>query len=145
MRKERGITLIALIVTIVVLLILAGVTINFVLGKNGIIAQAKLAAENTKEAEEKEEQDLKDLEEQIESALGDSSSSSGEETPPVVQTYTLAEVDSSKILDSMKEWPSVVEGKVNSILTSYDSDLTPIGNSVVRKKYTTFYFRLEGL
>ena len=39
-KQEKGITLIALVVTIVVLLILAGVSINLTLGKNGIITIA---------------------------------------------------------------------------------------------------------
>lgn len=43
MRNERGITLIALVVTIVVLLILAGVTITYALGDNGIFSTAKKA------------------------------------------------------------------------------------------------------
>ena len=43
MRNERGITLIALVVTIVVLLILAGVTIIYALGDNGIFGTAKKA------------------------------------------------------------------------------------------------------
>ncbi len=43
--QERGITLIALVVTIVILLILAGVTITTILGDDGIIAQAKKAAD----------------------------------------------------------------------------------------------------
>ena len=40
MKKEKGITLIALVITIVVLLILAGVSISMVLGQNGVIKQA---------------------------------------------------------------------------------------------------------
>lgn len=40
-RKERGITLIALVVTIVVLLILAGVSISMLTGENGIITRAE--------------------------------------------------------------------------------------------------------
>ena len=47
-KQEKGITLISLVITIIVLLILAGVTINFILGQNGIMSQAKLAAEKTK-------------------------------------------------------------------------------------------------
>lgn len=43
MRNERGITIIALVVTIVVLLILAGVTITYALGDNGIFGTAKKA------------------------------------------------------------------------------------------------------
>ena len=54
MRKEKGITLIALVVTIVVLLILAGVSISMLTGENGIIKQASEAKEKTEIAEEKE-------------------------------------------------------------------------------------------
>ena len=88
---EKGITLIALVVTIVVLLILAGVTITMVLGEDGIIAQAKLAAEKTKEAEDKQAQDLKNLEEQLDYILDDGGRGEGtggtttptpEPTPP---------------------------------------------------------------
>lgn len=48
-KKEKGITLVALVVTIVVLLILAGVSINLVLGENGLITQAKTAKAKTAE------------------------------------------------------------------------------------------------
>lgn len=56
MKKKRnsGITLIALVVTIVVLLILAAITLNLVLGNNGIIARTKDAKEKNEIAEEKE-------------------------------------------------------------------------------------------
>ena len=46
MRSERGITLIALVVTIVVLLILAGVTITYALGNNGLFTNAQQAEYN---------------------------------------------------------------------------------------------------
>ena len=42
-RKDNGITLIALVVTIIVLLILAGVTISLIIGQNGIIGKANRA------------------------------------------------------------------------------------------------------
>ena len=40
-KKEKGITLVALVVTIVVLLILAGVSISLVLSNDGVINKAK--------------------------------------------------------------------------------------------------------
>ena len=43
MKNKRGITLIALIITIIVLLILAGVTITSIVSENGIIAKARKA------------------------------------------------------------------------------------------------------
>ena len=60
-KKQTGITLIALVITIIVLLILAGVSIALLTGNNGILTQAKLAKENTAAAEEKEKQDLDKL------------------------------------------------------------------------------------
>ena len=47
MRNERGITLVALVVTIVVLLILAGVTITYALGNGGLFSNAQKAELNT--------------------------------------------------------------------------------------------------
>ena len=54
LNNKKGITLIALVVTVVVLIILAGVSINAVLGDNGITKKANQAASVTKEAEVKE-------------------------------------------------------------------------------------------
>ena len=54
MKSNKGITLIALVVTIVVLLILAGVSISMLTGENGIITQAQNAKERTEIGEEKE-------------------------------------------------------------------------------------------
>lgn len=60
MKKENGITLIALVVTIIVLLIMAGVTISFLVGENGILGNAEKAAEETKEAKDKERIEMAD-------------------------------------------------------------------------------------
>ena len=56
-RDEKGITLVALVVTIIVLIILAGVTLNIVLDNDGIINKAKQAADDYENAQ-KEEQEL---------------------------------------------------------------------------------------
>ena len=53
-RNERGITLIALVITIVVLLILAGVSIAMLTGNNGILTQAQKAKSETEKAGDKE-------------------------------------------------------------------------------------------
>lgn len=53
-KKERGITLVALVVTIIVLLILAGVAISLTIGNNGIFQRAQQAADTWKNAEQNE-------------------------------------------------------------------------------------------
>ena len=57
-KAERGITLIALVITIIVLLILAGVSIATLTGENGILTRANDAKEQTEIADEKEKVEL---------------------------------------------------------------------------------------
>ena len=55
LKNKKGITLIALVVTIVVLLILAGVTLNLLLDENGIIAKSKDARIETRASQVEDE------------------------------------------------------------------------------------------
>lgn len=64
-KRNSGITLIALVVTIVVLLILAGITIMALGGENGLISRAKLAKTEQEKAQAKEELQLKITELQL--------------------------------------------------------------------------------
>lgn len=57
----EGITLIALVVTIIVLLILASISISVILGDNGLIEMAKEAGRKTNEAVEKEQGDIANI------------------------------------------------------------------------------------
>ena len=61
-KKEKGITLVALVVTIVVLLILAGVSITMVLGQNGIVNKAKDAKANYTDAAGQEDKTMTNAE-----------------------------------------------------------------------------------
>ena len=54
LKERKGITLIALVITIIVLLILAGVSIAMLTGQNGILTQAQNAKATTEKAEVKE-------------------------------------------------------------------------------------------
>ena len=63
--KEKGITLIALVVTIIILLILVGVTISQITGENGLIRKAKEAVERYKNASEEEQIQLGELEKRV--------------------------------------------------------------------------------
>ena len=68
MKNNKGITLVALVVTIIVLIILAGISINLILGDNGIITIAKRAKENIELAKIEEETELNELYTQLESS-----------------------------------------------------------------------------
>ena len=67
---KKGITLVALVVTIVALLILAGVSINLVLGNNGIIAKAKDAETKSAEASQNDLKEMSNLEDEMDKQLG---------------------------------------------------------------------------
>ncbi len=78
MKNNKGITLVALVVTIVVLLILAGVSINLVLGDNGIIAKAKEAQRKSAEASQNDLIGMNELAQQLgEKINGSTGSGSG--------------------------------------------------------------------
>ena len=107
-KEMRGITLVALVVTIVVLLILAGVSINTVLGDDGIIQKAKDAAEATKRA------------------------SAEEEMNRLVLEYQLASNDET--LESFLQ-EKVTEGRINGATDNGDGTVT-ISKRVDEKDYT---------
>lgn len=57
-KKESGITLVALVVTIIVLLILAGVAISLTIGNNGIFTRAQNATKIWNEATKNEQKEM---------------------------------------------------------------------------------------
>ena len=67
---ENGITLVALVVTIIILLILAGVTLNLVLSNNGLIGRAKQGVAKYQEASQNEQVDLNLMGDLIDEASG---------------------------------------------------------------------------
>ena len=86
--NEKGITLLALILTVVIMIILAAVTINVALGEGGLVDQAKWAAEQTANVAKSEQEQLDDVADQINDIIagigtGDTNSTGGEETNSV--------------------------------------------------------------
>ena len=58
MKNNKGITLIALVITIIVLLILAGVSISLVVGNNGVLTRATNAVSENRKRTAKEELEM---------------------------------------------------------------------------------------
>ena len=87
-KGEKGITLLALILTVVIMIILAAVTINVALGEGGLVDQAKWAAEQTANVAKSEQEQLDDVADQINDIIagigtGETNSTGGEETNSV--------------------------------------------------------------
>ena len=154
MKKNKGITLVALVVTIVVLLILAGVSINLVLGNNGIIAKAKDAQRESAEASQNDLKGMNGLIEQMESTLN--GSGNGGKTEPETVPYlpsddfhydTSTSVDTGLVIQdaSGNEYVWVVVPRTTAVYattglgktTFTDADYTSIENDL--KEYTKTY------
>ena len=54
LKKKKGITLIALVITIVIMLLLAAIVIQMALGENGLVIKANKAKKESQQAETKE-------------------------------------------------------------------------------------------
>lgn len=81
-RKNKGITLIALIITIIIMLILAGIVITMTIGENGIIAKAQLAGKNYIDASNYEQSQLAKLENYIENSRQETNAVTIKEVTP---------------------------------------------------------------
>lgn len=117
-KRKNGITLVALVVTIVVLLILAGVSINLVLGNNGIIAKAKEARDKSAQASQNDLIAMNELAQALEGSLSGNNggSSSGEDEPTaktLVEAYDAGEL---KIGDYVNYKP--IAGKSYTSITN---------------------------
>lgn len=77
--KQKGITLIALVITIIILLILVGVTINLTIGEHGIFNIAKEAGKNYINAQEYEKTEIDKLYNKIQNINGETES----DDPPI--------------------------------------------------------------
>jgi len=110
-KQEEGITLIALVVTIVVLLILAGISLNLVLGQNGVIGKAKDAKNSTEKGQAQDEVNLAINYLQIEDA-----------------TSTLTQEDKRKIL----------EDELRKISADSSVSISGDGFKIIHKKYEFF-------
>jgi len=95
-KSEKGITLVALVITIIVLLILAGITLMLALGNNGILGQASKGRMTQIEAEVKEQMQLAILSAKTEMLAQTARNSSKVFTQAEVAGYIMDALDSSK-------------------------------------------------
>ena len=101
MKNQSGITLVALVVTIVVLLILAGVSINLVLGENGLITQAKEAREQTKSAEVNEKSQMDSVSDFISETVNNTELPQTNETKPYMPGDGFTKVEETNLANGL--------------------------------------------
>lgn len=119
LRKNNGITLIALVITIVILIILSVVTFNVILGEDGLIRRAQEAKALTEEASKSEEQTLSDLEDYLEGFTEGSSDfdkSTGVNKPKLKEGMIPVYYDSTS-----KVWKKADENNADKSWYDYDN------------------------
>lgn len=101
MKYQKGVTLIALIITIIVLLILAGVTISMILGDNGILNQATDASIETRAASVEERKNLWKAEQQTDKYTDETTAKELEDLlNDLVEEQLLTDEEKQTVLDS---------------------------------------------
>lgn len=132
-KTTRGITLIALVVTIVVLLILAGITISLVFSENGVIKKAGEAKEETRGATVEEARDMWELDKSLTQYVGGSSQSLDELLDSLESQKSITAEEKAQI----KETGSVTIGSrtitfntARTLVELYDAGELKIGDYV---------------
>ncbi len=88
-KQVKGITLIALVVTIIVLLILAGIALNLTIGQNGIFSRAQTAANTWRNAESNEQLAMGELEDWMDGYMNGNGGNQGGDNTTVVDDVTI--------------------------------------------------------
>ena len=117
--KNTAITLIALVITVIVLLVLVGVTLNAVLGPNGIIPKASWAKFMNNLFHVEEQEKLVSFEQEV------------EERTKEGKRYEIADLDTSKV--KYKEPEEKAEDKMNSKNTYYKIKGNRLSNKELEK------------
>jgi len=144
MKKQRGITLVSLVVTIIVLIILAGVSISAIFGENGIITIAKQAKENVELAQIEEQTELNELYTQIESEGGSSGEISYDTIAKLAEfKKAIAEVVTQKgiptsetdsletIVQNIRRIENVEEAVVGKLVIGKNKPYTKNGTAII--------------
>ena len=154
LKQSKGITLVALVVTIIVLIILAGVSISLVLGDNGIVTKAKEAKQNMQIAANEEQEGLANLEVAIQEGTN------GGTTPPGGSTAVVGELVTGSNKPYTKNGTAVIpvgfaivpgldDVSEGLVISDVANDTSNAGNQFVwipvdKSTFTTKFKRTEG-
>ena len=134
-RKNGGITLIALIVTIIVILILTGITVNVAVGENGLITQARKTREDVEADEEEGRKKINELKGSVGNVSKDGKIDSVDSTNPTVNMISVSNITRKSFTVNVNV--TETESGINKIEYSIDGGRTYITpNNATDKSYT---------
>ena len=134
-KKSKGITLIALVVTIIVLIIISGVSISLILGNNGIINKAQEASINHQLAANLEQAKIDELYGQLKVAT---------DGTVTLDMTTLNELMERKINDALSPG-GIIESKINDEINTHANSSNSENTTINRSEYESILSRLDNL
>ena len=132
-KNNNGITLVTLVVTIIILIILAGVSINLLLGQNGIITKAKKGTEKYKEEA---------IREKIELALSDIRTEAFLDNIDLTVEYALIKLEEKGILEEINQEEKTGISEEYIITLGYDEKGNVIILEIESDKSTRIQVRI---
>lgn len=137
LKNDKGITLVALVVTVVVLLILSTVSIKLTIGGNGLITESKLIKQNIEEAEKEGQEQINAMKESDVNISQDGVASIKDETPPTINSIEIINITnrSFKINVNIRELGSGIE-KVEYSIDNGNTYITPNYNKDTSYTFT---------
>ena len=150
LKNEIGITLIALVVTIVVLLILAGITINMLFSNEGVFKTAEEAANAWNEATINEQASLDNLAEQIDTLVNGTNTQTGPVTNPYGEDWDYAWVCNDRVWDNTQYTAGdEVEGDIIAKFYATENQIQPptfswINYEIPFAEGTEYHLVIEG-
>ena len=133
--KENGITMVTLAVTIIVLIILAGVSINTLIGDNGIITKAQQARENIELAQVEEQTSLNQLYEQMEQEGKYEEDEESQQKDEMIKSLQEQLEERSKEIEELKKQLQIYKLKEGDYI-QYDTGVEGVGKITCRVLYT---------
>lgn len=133
-RFNNGITLVSLVITIIVLLILAGITINLIIGEHGIINMAKQAGKNYIDAEQYERNQLNTLNQEF---MNQVYGIGGYETSPQYTNFKqlIANAITAQGVETTdKDTDETIIGNIGKILQARTKDATAEEGDIAQGK-----------
>ena len=148
-KKSEGITLVALVVTIVIMIILATVSISAVFGENGLITKAKEVSDKQSNVIRTEEEELNRVTAEYTNIMSTDGTTSGGglgDTEPVDKTAPLDEtlIKNPKIVDGMTP-VKYVKGIGWIKTTNTDSEWYNYGSGTEEKNGLMWYWERHNL
>ena len=114
-KSERGITLVALVITIIIIIILATVTINMAFGDNGLITQAQKAKDMTANSIAAEQEGMNSVMSEYLNVMAEDSEITPPD-PPTPTDPTIEIADAKKETEGFTEKTKVIDEKDNVVM-----------------------------